>query len=208
MFGGCDKAQNVMHHGRTARQNLADLHPFVFGEARIRLKVLILDHAGGRHAVRDLLDINDQVGLGRQAPTFHILARLGEIGRVAFRRAGRHPLINQFLLGVGQTAIVAEMAMFGVGVPGRHPSLANHFGDRVGPAGHFAVLRQREGTDLARPMAFHAAVLQDPCDLLRERDFAIVAWLANATDEAAHRIDMGRLHLFACQHLVDGLLQV
>ncbi len=92
------------------------------------------------------------------------------------------------------------MPVLGIGVPGGHAPLAHHLADHVGPARHFAVIIHSERPDLAGAMATDAVILKDARDLLRVGHLGLGIRFVNAADQAAHRIDVFRLHALVGQH--------
>src|SRR5262249_54199427 len=111
----------------------------------------------------------------------------------------------------GEAAVVGETAMAGVGVPGRHALFADGLADGLRPGRGIAVSHQFEGTNLSRPVARLAIVLEDAGDLLAVGDGLPFRRLLPRGRPAEGRAkDLGdRLrHRLAGQHVVDGLGQV
>ena len=93
-------------------------------------------------------------------------------------------------------------------MPGRHPPIADHFGNHLAPAGRFFVGRELERPDLARAMAFDATRLEDRRDIARVGDRAILFRFAGAADDAAQRFGLRHGHRLVGQQLVDRSPQV
>ena len=64
----------------------------------------------------------------------------------------------------------ANVALAGLGRPGRHDSLPRHGRDLPGPRPHVSEAQEAERSGLARPMAGRAAREHDGCDVLVEGD--------------------------------------
>ena len=103
------------------------------------------------HLVR-LGHFDDQIGLGNP-PAFREARPLWKLRRVAFGNSVVDPFVDAAFFLVGEPAVVLEFSILGVGEPGRHSLVADHFTDRLGPADGVAVRCQREGSDFACLMA-------------------------------------------------------
>lgn len=75
-------------------------------------------------------------------------------------------------------------------MPRRHGVVGGDFGDHLGPADGFLIAGEREGADLAGPMAFDAALLQDAADLVAISDGLIAGGRQLLADQAADRFGM------------------
>ena len=89
------------------------------------------------------------------------------------------------------------MSEFRVGMPGRHPLIAHHLLDHLGPANRLLIVLQRERSDLAGPMTFDAMLLENTCNLIRISDLAVVRNFAHATDQAAYGFGRRLAHFLA-----------
>ncbi len=203
--GGLEKHDNVVHDAPIAGQALGGLHPFVLGKARVDDVVAIFHRAFGRHVHGLFAHVEHGVRPAGHHPVAGILDRLGQLAGVALRRAGGHPLIDLLLLCRRERDVVAEVPVAGLRVPGRHATVADDFLDHFGPAGRVLIVLQGERPDLARAMTFDAAVLKDPRDLIRIRDFRLGIRLAHATDQAADGAGLALADFLAGQQLVDSL---
>ena len=138
-------------------------------------------------------------------------ANLGDGGR-SLRSPSGAPAATQscrslFLLG-RQPAIVDELAMLRISVPGGHAIVVDHFQDRVGPAGDFVVAGHGERSDFALSMTFQAVGVQDGRHVLAVRHLGIGLRLLHAADKASQG-GGGRLtDLLVGQQLLDGLDQI
>ncbi len=93
-------------------------------------------------------------------------------------------------------------------MPGRHPIRRDHLPDRRGPAGRFLVIGQREGTNLARPMAIDAVLVEDPRDLFREGHGAGLVGLPHPSDQATCRLGERLADRLVGQQFVERLPQI
>ena len=181
------------------------LDPLVFFEARIDREVLIVDRAlrlelctASRPCSR--LCPGPSAAASRR--------RISAAGGTSFGSPSgapaADPLVEDFLFVSGHAAVVVEVSELGVGEPRRHPAIADNFGDRVGPAGDFFVVRHREGGDLTRPMAADAPLIEDPRDLVGVGHLRGRVGGVHAADEAADGSRLGLRTGLAGQKFVDG----
>ena len=113
--------------------------------------------------------------------------RRREVGRVAFRRAGRRPPGQQGDLRVGEAPLVPEAAVAGNRLPGRHPPLG---GDRRDPRrlrARVGVGRQAERADAVLPVAADAVGMKDRGDVPVERHGAGLSSCSEAPVRGAGR---------------------
>ena len=124
---------------------------------------------GHRPLGRDVIGLGhleDDVGLADR-PAFGKRPWAAAGPWVAQRRAlidpgqQRRPLLGR------EAAVVAEMAVPRVRVPGRHAPLVDHLADHRRMLARIVVSQQRERPDLAGPVAALALVLDDPRDVGR-----------------------------------------
>src|SRR5262249_19339100 len=87
-----------------------------------------------------------------------------------------------------QAAVVGELAVLRVGVPGRHAAVGDHLADRAGPVAGLLVGQQRERADLAGAVGLPAGLLPDARHLLRVGDVALSGRLRQPADAAADRL--------------------
>lgn len=85
----------------------------------------------------------------------------GRSAAFALGAARVDPAKERLLLLGTEAGIVGELAMFGVGVPGRHPALGNHLADHGRPACRFRVTGQRQRPDFSGPVTGLAVTLED-----------------------------------------------
>ena len=98
--------ERVMDDGSTARFHLGRLNPFVFREAGVDDKKLIIDRPGRLH-FEGLGNGEDDVRL-RNAPALGKSGGRGHILGIAFGRAGLNPVGDRLLLDGTETAVVGE----------------------------------------------------------------------------------------------------
>ena len=91
---------------------------------------------------------------------------------VAQRRALIDPGQERGALLGRQAAVVDEMAIARIGVPGGHPALVDHLADHRRMLSGIVIGQERERPDLAGPVAGLALVLDDRGDVRGVRDLA------------------------------------
>ena len=159
-----DKHQNMVHHGPAARLHLGGSDPFVLRKAGIDHDELVRHRSLGRD-LEWLGHRNDHVRLGNP-PAVHKRDRLGQILGVALRSAVLDPIEDLLFLLLRKPAVVGELPVARVGVPGRHASLVDHFLNRIGPADNVVVGGKCERGDLTGSVALQAMLLKDGRDVL------------------------------------------
>ncbi len=126
-----------------------------------------------------------RVGL-RNPPAVGKRALGRQLRRIPLGKSVVDPFVHELFVGLGQTRVVVELAVLGIGPPGGHSPLVDHFSNRLGPGGRVAVRRQSQRRDLSSTMARHAIGLEDPRDLIGVRHVAR-RWAAiDPTDAAAN----------------------
>ncbi len=96
--------------------------------------------------------------------------RLGRLRSVALGHAAVDPGFDQVALLARERGIVREMAELLIGIPGRHPPVANDFGQHFALGLGFVVAHQTERRRGSFVVAVLAALLQDRFDVLVEGD--------------------------------------
>ena len=144
-----------MHHAAVAGQDFAGLNPFVFGEVRRNVNVLVIVHGGFG---------NDKLGNGENDIRQDMPARLeSRGGRQVFRVALFHstfdPLIDRRDIGVAQARVVCKFTDLRIFVPGRHLSLLHVLLNHSREGHNLIVGHERHGRDIVRAMAHHAVLV-------------------------------------------------
>src|SRR5262249_58245488 len=119
-----------------------------------------------------------------------------------------NPRYQRFTIRAGQPPIIDELAVFGVGVPGRHAALLNHLADGPRPVHRVLVTDQRHRPDLSGTVAFLAVLLQDRGDIFCKRDRAVLPRLDRSGDQAALDLGDGDPDRLAGKHIVEGVGQL
>ena len=164
----------MVHDGSIARKNLRRLDPLVLGEMRGRRGRTDSQHAVGFDLIGFVAHRQDQIGRPILVPAAGGKSRRRrQFFQIALRRTGCHPGVDQPLLVVRQPAVVGKMAVLRIGVPRRHAALIDDFGDHFGPGGRVLIAGERERGDVARVMAFDAAFVEEPRDLVGIRDVGV-----------------------------------
>ena len=146
--GRQDVDEDVMDHLAVARTALGRLHPDVLLEAGVHDEPLIVQHAGGRHL--ELLGHREDLVRLADLPALDELQRGRQILVVALASTGVDPRQERVALVLGQAAVVGELAIARIGVPGRHPLLEHRLADPAGPLLGVFIGQQRE-TARSRP---------------------------------------------------------
>ena len=165
-FRRSDENDNVMHDRRIARQALGRTDPFILFEPRVGDVIPVRIDAFRFDVDRFVVHVNDFVGSPFEQPAFGKLRGRRQLGRITFGTTGVDPRVDQILFAIGEDVLIGELAVSGIGVPRRHSLIPDDFRDHLAPSGHFVVLRHGEGTDFARPMARHAAFIEEPRNLV------------------------------------------
>ncbi len=203
-----DENDNVVHDRGIARQALGRTDPFILFEAGVGDVIPVRIDAFRLDVDRFVVHVNDFVGSPIEQPAFGKLRGRRQLGRIAFGTTGVDPRVDQIFFAIGEDVLIGELAVSGIGVPRRHPLVTDDFRDHLAPAGHFIVLRHGEGTDFTRPMAGHAAFIEEPRNLVRIGHRRVLLRFPHAADNAAFCLGRGHAHRFACQDFVDGDCQV
>ena len=198
---------DVVNHRAIVGASLGRRDPLVFRPARVRGEVLVFDDAFGRHVIRLLGHVVDLVRF-RDLPAYGELWRFRQIGWITFGRAIGDPRLDILYFFLGQSAVVLELAVLGVGEPRRHLSLVDDLDHHLAPAVDLVVVRQRERRDLAFSMARHAARVQDARDLVRVGHVAVRFDLGNTADDAAGGNRPWGSDLLPGQQLCDRVRQI
>ena len=91
--------------------------------------------------------------------------RARRLGKVARRRPLLDPGGEQGSLVLRQAAVVGEVAVSGIGVPGRHASIGDHLGDRGRPTSRLVKREERKRGDLAWTVARRASIMKNRGDI-------------------------------------------
>ena len=151
--------------GRTS----TDLHPFVLGEVRRNLEVLVLDEPIGRAPCSRPASADDRVRLCR-APSRRrtSAAGAGPSDRPSARRCSPSAGCIAFSSS-RQAALVGELPVGLVGVPRRHDAGDDLVADVLRVRPRVLVGEERHRRDFARPVTARAVLVEDRRDILRER---------------------------------------
>ncbi len=103
------------------------------------------------------------------------LGGVGAFGGDAFRHAGVNPALDLFEVFGGEAAIVGEVAVAGLGQPGRHEARLGDGEDLRGPAARVVVGEQAERAGAAGMMAGGAVVVEDGRDVARPGGRGVLA---------------------------------
>ena len=158
---------DVMNHHAIGGANLGGLNPFVFGESGGNDDVLVVDHAGSGHVVRDRQLVNS-VGLA-DAPAFDPIDGRRHVCRIAFGRAGVSPLCECFDFGGAQAHGVGKFSVTVIGKPRRHFACLYSDFHGHGPGARLLIGEHGKGTRFTRAMADLAIFLEDERDVFAER---------------------------------------
>ena len=200
--------EHMVHDGSIARKNLRRLDPLVLGEMGVDAEDLIAQHAVGFDVIGFVAHRQDQVGRPILVPAAGgKRRRRRQFFQIALRRSGCHPGVNQPLLVVRQPAVVGKMAVLRIGVPRRHPALIDDFGDHFGPGGRVLIAGERERGDVACVMAFDAALVEEPRDLVGIRDLGVRLRLVRPADQATDRLRAGHRDASPRQQRVDRVFE-
>ena len=149
---------SVVYHGPITRPHLAVDHPGVLGEAAGNNEVGVLDGSRSRYGIR-LRNLKHHVGL--DVPAFVPLDRCGSVLRIAFRSACVSPCRKLAHIRIAQAAIIGKVTIFGIGKPGWHFARDHRRFYGFSPWTRAVVVEKRRRSDLPRPMAALAILLQN-----------------------------------------------
>ena len=173
-----DAGHGVVHYREALgrRLGLDRLDPAVLRQARVRLQVAppVRRLRGDDERLRNLHDPVRRADM----PLVHPLELHGrrQVGGIAARRAGFHPLGDGGDLGIAQRLVFLEIldADVLVDVPGRHDALGDLFPDRPRPRPGLLVRQERHRRDGAGPVTHLARPLQDGRHVPGERHLGSV----------------------------------
>ena len=122
--------------------------------------------AFGGNGIR-LGHLKDHVGLA-QLPAVRELRRRRQVGRIAFGRSVRGPLLYQCPLLVRQPPLALKLAVAGFQLPGRHQALFGDNGNLLRPFRRVTVRQQGKRSHFVRPMTIGAVVEEDGRNVFAE----------------------------------------
>ena len=167
---GHERRADVMRDRQIARFDLERGNPRVLRESAGNDRGGPLDDVARRtrgHA--ELRSSDDDVG--RQLPAIRGPFKWRRcILRIAFRRAGVHPLRDRVDVGLLERPIVGKGSVLRIGEPRRHLAGDDSQFHRARPRPGLFVGQQRHRRDLARPMTRLTILLQDRKDVPGECD--------------------------------------
>ncbi len=150
-----------------ARPELDGADPFVLEQVRGDDEVPVHIRTARREIVRGG-HLQDEIRRA-QVPPFRELPQLRHLCRIARRHALLEPVADRRNLGVGQAALVREVAVAVRGVPRRHVARLGDLRHQLALLFRVLVGDERERCGLPGPMACDAVVIQDRGDGLAER---------------------------------------
>ena len=197
----------MMDHRALVWPHLDRFHPqIVVGNIR-QHKVAIDILAIGGDLVR-LSRIQHQVWLPEH-PTLGELPGRRHLLGVTLRRPFVHPLGEGADLWVREATRVLKLAKVRRRLPRRHGAALRVGLDQSGPGAGVLVAQQREGADLARPVAALAFSLEDRRHVPRERDLRVRHRHAHRRlDGTAERQRLRLRHRVPGQHRIQSRAQV
>ncbi len=131
-----------------------------------------------------------------------------EIFVVAFGSTAVEPLQQDLPILGKQPAVVGEMAIAGIRIPGRHALVFYHFADRVSPGDGVVIGEKRKWTDLPRPMAFLTVLLKNRGHVSRVNNLALFLRGLHASDQAAGHRSGGHADRPATENFLQGFGQI
>src|SRR5262245_42930152 len=131
---------HVMHDPAIALSNLGELHVLVFGEIGRDGEIFIRDHAFCGHAVFDGHREHDV--WFADLPAFGVFRARRHVFRIAFIRAAFDPGDDGVDLLLREARVVGELAVSGIGEPGRHRARHYLFADGLGPGPDLLVVSE------------------------------------------------------------------
>src|SRR5687767_7388892 len=149
----------MMDYLRIARPEFDALNPFVFGETRGDTNELVIDGAAGGHGER-VRQRDLKVGL-TEYPALCKTHRRRQVFLLALGSARIGPGDERVDLTLRQRAVVQELAVLGVGEPGRHAFEQHGFANRLRPRTSILVGEERHGRDFTGPVTSLAVLLQN-----------------------------------------------
>ncbi len=138
----------------------------ILGEVGGDLDVLVLDEAFGWHPV--VGNREDQIRFPNH-PAVNEPRRRGQVLRVALGRAVVGPSKQRLAIGSRQASIVGELAVFRIGVPGRHVGVADFVADRLRMRPCVVIRQERHRADLPGAVTSDAVLVEDGRHVLAER---------------------------------------
>ena len=155
-----------MGHLAVAGPDLDRPDPALFRNVeRVREVWIIIDALGGDG---HFVERHGQIRLA-ELPALEEGRKLGEVARVALRRARVDPSCDGVDLVLHQPTVVLEEAMPRVGEPGWHLATLHLVLDAASPGPHFGIRSQGHRRQLTRTVTGHAAFIQDRGHVARER---------------------------------------
>ena len=161
--GPVDKDVGVVDDARVAGQDLHGAHVAGAG-----------DGDGIDEVAKEVLAVGGNLeGLGRsedevgrpELPFGGVLGSRRRLGGIAFGHVGIHPALDLCEVLVGESAAVREVAIAGLGQPGRHEARLGDGEDLRRPAARIVIGEQAEGAGAAGMVAGGAVVVEDGRDL-------------------------------------------
>src|SRR5262249_54632789 len=124
------------------------------------------------------------------------------------RRSALDPFLDEALLFVGQARVVGELAVGGIGVPGRPAIGAADFPNRVRPGSRILIIGQGEGSRLIGPVTGLTKLFGHRCYLFTVCDLSLVLEFPNSAYQTAGRYRYGAADGLSGQQFIDGDCQV